>query len=69
MRGTIPPVSPYAFMADTVTDLSLLLLLFSLRSFMGHGVYGSESILFRTTVYLYGTKIEKVLIQNKDDLS
>jgi uncharacterized membrane protein len=69
MRGAIPLVSPYAFMAYTVTDLSILLLLFSLCSFMGNGAFGSDSVLFQATVYLYGTKIEKVRICNKDDLS
>ena len=68
MRGAIPFVSPYAFMADTVADLSLLLL-FCLSSFMGHGAFGCVSILFHATVYLYGTKIEKVRIHNKVDLS
>ena len=69
MRGAIPFVSPYAFMADTVADLSLLLLLFCLSSFMGHGAFGCVSILFHATVYLYGTKIEKVRIHNKDESS
>ena len=69
MRGAIPLVSPYAFMADTVTDLSLLLLLFSLCSFMGRRAFGSDPILFHATWYLYGTKTEKVRVHNKDDLS
>jgi hypothetical protein len=65
MSGAIPLVSPYAFMTYTVTGLSLLLLLFSLCSFMGHGAFGSDSILF----HFYGTKTEKVRVHNKDDLS
>jgi len=69
MSGPVPLVSPYAFMAHIVTDLSLLLLLFSLCNFMGHGAFGSDSILFHASLYLYGTEIEKVRIHNKDDLS
>lgn len=68
MRGAVPLVSPYAFKAYTVIDLSLLLLVFSLCTFMGRGAFGSDSVLFCVTVYLFGTKIALVLIHKKYDL-
>ena len=36
---------------------------------MVHGAFGSDSILFHASLYLYGTKFEKIRIHNRDDLS